>query len=365
MSRLHGLPRPRRGVGVLLAALLLAGCDQPADPVQEIRPVRSQVLHYQAQTESPRQVGDIRPHFESDLGFKISGRVLSRLNQLGVTVKRGEEVARLDEQDQRNQWVAAGAELAAAKASLVQAAAEEKRQRQLRQDGWSTQAQYDAALQARDSAQANVNAAQAKLRLAQDQLSYAVLRAPEDGVISALGAEAGQVVAAGQMILRLARLDQKDAVFSLAENTLLNAPPHPVVDVWLLDNPQIRTNGTVTEISPSADPVTRTYTVKVALPDAPAAMRLGMSVAGRIRGTERRAASLPVSALFQRDGQPALWVVDSAAQTVSLVKVGLLRLEPDRVLVADGLPEGARVVTAGVQKLVPGQKVRLDGESAP
>jgi len=349
----------RSGLMAVVAVILLAGCGKPAEPEAEIRPVRTVVARAESLADLPSQVGEIRPHFESDLGFKIAGKVLSRSVELGTVVKRGDVIARLDEQDQRNQLLAAQADVAAAQAGLTQASAEERRQDQLRLAGWASVARYEAALQARDSARAMVRAAQAKLQLARDQMDYASLRAPEDGVVTQVNVEAGQVVGAGQMVVRLARLDRKDAVFSIAEGLLLTAPHDPLVEVWSLDAPELQTTGRVTEISPSADPVTRTFTVKVALPDAPATMRFGMTVVGRIHMAERRVISLPSSALFQQNGQPALWVVDPVAMTISLIPVGVFRLDPERVLVADGLGDGALVVTAGLQKLRPGQKVRL------
>lgn len=352
---------------VVLAAFSLAACDKPAPTVEEVRPVRTQTVQRQMLSDLPTQVGEIRPHFESDLGFKIAGRIESRLSLLGSVVRKGDVIAHLDERDQRNQLLAALADVRSAEAGFTRTDAEERRQRQLRRDGWSTQAAYDAALQARDTSAATLAAAKARVQLAHDQLGYAWLRAPEDGVVTALGAEAGQVVAAGQMVIRLARLDRKDAVFSIAESAMARIEGERQVDVWLLDNPDIRTSGRITEVAPSADPVTRTYTIKVALPDAPAAMRLGMTAVGRIQAGAHPVVALPAAALFQEGGKPAVWIVGRESMTVSLVKVSLIQVDPDRVLLdggPGGIPDGALVVTAGIQKLHPGQKVRLMAEAA-
>jgi RND family efflux transporter MFP subunit len=349
---------------VLVGCALLVGCEgQDAAPEVEIRPVRATVARSEAWSEAPSQVGEIRAHVESDLGFKIAGRVLERTVDLGAMVRKGDVLARLDEQDQRNQLGAAQADVAAAQARLVQAEAEERRQAQILSRGLVSQSVYDAALQARDSARAAVRAAEAKRRLAEDQLGYAVLHAPEDGAISAIGAEPGQVVAAGQMVVRLANLEKKDAVFTLAESAVLRLPPDSEVEIQLLDAPQVKARGRVEQIAPNADPVTHTYTVKVGLLDPPAVMRLGMSVVGRLRVEGQKVIPLPASALFQKDGKPAVWVVDPEHGTVELVKVQLARTDADRVLVAGGLTDGAKVVTAGVQRLWPGQKVRLLGSA--
>jgi RND family efflux transporter MFP subunit len=357
----HGLAAAWRGA--LLACLgagLLCGCDDSPPPAAEVRPVATVRVAYTEEPTVSEQVGEIRPHYESDLGFRIGGRIAERAVLLGQVLRTGEMVARLDPQDQRNQMVAAEADLAAAKASLVQAAAEEKRKVELHAGGWATAAALEAAQKAKASAAAGVSAAQAKLRLARDQLDYATLRAPADGAVTALGAEAGQVVGAGQMVVRFARLDRKEAVFALSQTVLHNVPEGTRVAVSLLDAPEVTTQGTISEIAPSADAVTRTYTVKVALPDAPGTMRLGMSVVGRIEAGTRRVAELPSSALFQDGGLPAVWVVDPASSTVSLSRVEVARLDAGTVRIASGVPEGARVVTAGVQTLRPGQTVRPD-----
>jgi RND family efflux transporter MFP subunit len=354
------LCRKTIGAGLACCLGLLMGCDGPASaPEPEVRPVKTLKIHYGAQLDSPSLVGEIRPHYESDLGFKISGRILSRPVDLGNIVHKGQALATLADQDERNQHRSAKADLASAQATFVQVAAEEQRQIVLHRDGWTTLAKLEAARQARQTAEAAVAAASAKVRLARDQLGYAVLRAPEDGVITQLGAEAGQVVAAGQTVVRLARLDHKDAIFSVAESAIGSVALDGEVVVSLLDFPTIQAKGKVAEISPAADPVTRTYTVKVALPDGLSDMRLGMSAVGRFASAERQLAVLPGAALFQQAGKPAVWVVNPERQTVSLVPVALYRVDADHIVVEGGLAEAALVVTAGVQSLRPDQKVSL------
>jgi RND family efflux transporter MFP subunit len=345
----------------VLVLAVLFGCNNHADPVpqSEVRPVRTVIARSEEWSALPSQVGEIRSHAETDLGFKISGKLIERTVDLGAIVRKGDVIARLDEQDQRNQLSAAQAEHASAQATLVHADAEERRQAQLRASGWATQAKYDSSLQARDAARAAVRAADAKRKLAEAQLGYAVLRAPEDGAISAISAEPGQVVAAGQMIVRLADLDDKDAVFTIAESVVLRLRQDMEVEVRLLDLPQVAARGKVRHVSPKADPITRTYLVKVGLTAPPDAMRLGMSVVGRVREASRKVIALPSSALAEKDGRPAVWVVDPEQKTVELTPVELANAEIDRVMVSSGLFEGTIVVTAGVQRLWPGLKVRL------
>jgi len=234
------------------------------------------------------------------------------------------------------------------------------RRRQLTTDGWTPKATYDTALQSRQAAEARVKAAKASLDLTRDQLNYTTLRADFDGVITAVGAEAGQNVNAGQMVIKLARPDDKDGVFNIAETALTDiSSSHAKVIVWPLSNPDLTVEGAVREISPVADPVTRTYTVKVTLNNPPPQLRFGMSVGGRLNGKAALAVALPLSALFEKNGSPAVWVLAQQSSSLSLRPVTVARYEANTVIVASGLTKGDIVVTAGVNKLTVGQKVRL------
>ncbi|MDR3515246.1 MAG: efflux RND transporter periplasmic adaptor subunit [Azospirillaceae bacterium] len=350
----------------LLAAILPGGCEQPSAPVAEVRPVRTMTVHAGALAGSASLVGEIRPRYESELGFKISGKIASRAVDVGAIVHKDAVLARLEPQDQINTNREALADLESARATAAEARLQEERQHRLVTSGATSASAYDTAQRVRATAEAQLAAAEAKVRKTRDELGYAVLMAPTDGTITALGAEAGQVVSAGQMVFRFARLDAKDAVFNLAEEQLLSAPQTPVVEVSLLGAPAITTRGTVRETAPSADTVTRTYAVKVALPDAPDSMRFGMSVLGQIHTGNRPVVSIPNAALFQDHGEPAVWLFDPGTATVSLHPVGVLRLERDQTLIDHGLADGAIVVTAGVQYLRPGQKVRqMEVAAAP
>jgi len=311
-------------------------------------------------------VGDIKPRHESDLGFRVSGKIVSRRAEVGREVKRGDLLAKLDDQDYLNKLRSAEADVAAAEAVLAESQSSERRSRTLLDQGWTTRANYDVALRNLRSAEAKLAAAKAALQLAKDQLAYSELRADFDGVVTAVGGEPGQVINVGQMIVRLARPEDKDAVFAIAESVFGQPLPeeHPEVIISLLSNPSISAEGVVREISPVADATTRTYQVKVTLKDPPDQMRFGASVRGRLKASTAAVIVLPGSALLDKGGQPAVWVVDKAKGTISLRNVTVVRYETDTVVVSAGLTRGDIVVTAGVNRLRGGQSVRLLAEGA-
>jgi RND family efflux transporter MFP subunit len=247
---------------------------------------------------------------------------------------------------------------------VTQTQAQEARLRQLLSGGSTTQAQYDLALQQFHTAQAQVDAAQARLRTARDRVSYTELRADAAGRVTAVGAEPGEVVTAGRMIAHVARNGGRDAVFDVPAHLIREAPKNPVVDVWLADNPSVRTTGTVREVSPQADQLTHTFPVKVGLSDPPDDMRLGATVVGQITLNPVDAFQIPATALTESNGKPAVWLVDAGKQTVSLREVSVLRYNTDTVVVSGGLENGQIVVTAGVHVLRPGQKVKLLGAAS-
>ena len=341
-------------------AAWLGGCKAETQNTVEVRPVRTVVVDPKPIEDDRRAVGEIKPRYESDLGFRVAGKVVSRAVDVGVSVKKGDLLARLDEQDYRNKLRSAEADIVAAEAVLAEAVAAEGRLKQLLSSGTTTRANYDVAVKNMRSAEAKLDSAKAALQLARDQLAYAELKAEFDGIVTAVGAEAGQVVNVGQMVVRLAQPQDKDGVFAIAESAFRNKPEKtPEIIVALLSNPAIEAEGTVREVSPVADPATRTYQVKVTLRDPPGLMRFGASVVGRLKMTTAPVVVLPGAALFDKDGKPAVWIVDPAAGTVALRPVVVARYEADRVVVAEGLAKGDVVVTAGVNRLRESQKVRL------
>jgi len=218
-----------------------------------------------------------------------------------------------------------------------------------------------AASQALQSAEAEVHSAQAQVNLNENKLAYTALFADARGAVTATGAEPGEVVRAGQMIVQLAREGGRDAVFDVPEQLIRTGPRDPVVQIVLTNEPKVTATGRVQEVAPQADPTTRTFQVKVGIVDPPDTMRLGSTVTGSIKLSPPPGVEVPASALTEANGRPAVWVVDRQTQTVSLRPVNGLRYDPGKVGIAQGLQTGEIVVTAGVQTLRPGQKVRLPG----
>jgi membrane fusion protein, multidrug efflux system len=346
-------------IAAVLIAAIVAACGEKDASAPEARPVRIQTVEQGAGGEVVSLTGQIRAKDEASLAFRLDGRMLERLVSVGDVVTAGQVVARLDPQNQQNALTQAQANLASANAVLTQAHLTFGRQQQLMKEGWTTRAKFDDAQQALLSAQAEVESAQAQVRIAKDQLSYTTLVADTPGAITAVGAQPGEVVHAGQMIVQLARQGGLDAVFDVSEQIIRTGPRDPEVNIALTDDPKVKATGRVREVAPQADPVTRTFQVKVAIIDPPESMRLGSTVTGSITLPEPLGIELPASALTEANGHPAVWVVDKPSLTVSLHNVDIGRYDPTNIVVSAGLNAGDLVVTAGVQTLRPGQKVRM------
>ena len=350
------------GTLILLSALVACHKEEKAAS-QAIRPVRTVTVELQEGGEKVSLTGEIQPRYQADIGFRVNGKILERPVDVGTQVKKGDLLARLDPQQYRQDFEVAKAEVAAAEAEVTRSQAQEYRQRELLKNGNTTRVQYDQALKTFKTAQAQLDAGQAKQIQASENLGYTDLKADNDGVITAIGADAGQVVSAGQMVVRLAQPGEREGVFNIAEGAFKTPPKDPTVTVHLVSNPEIETAGKVRYVSPQADPATRTYTVRVSLPDAPPQMRLGANVVGTVTLDQGQTVSIPGSALFQKGGKPAVWLVEKDS-TVQLKAITVERYQGDSVVVGDGLAQGDVVVTAGVQKLLPGQKVGLMDASA-
>ena len=343
----------------ILIAATVAGCGEEVSRAPEPRPVRTVTVGDGAEAETVSLTGQVRTKDQTDVAFRVEGRMIERRVNVGDALTAGQVIARLDEQNQKNMLRSAQADVSSAEAARVQARLTFKRQQQLLKKGWIARAKFDEAEQALRTAEAQVDSAQAQLHIAQDQLSYTVLLADGPGTVTAVGAEPGEVVSAGQMIVQLARQGGLDAVFDVPEQLIRTGPRDPLVEIALANDRQVRTTGRVREVAPQADAATRTFQVKVGITNPPEAMRLGSTVTGSIKLSAPSGVEVPASALTRANGRPAVWVVDPRSQTVSLRNVDVLRYDPASIVISQGLKRGEIIVIAGVQSLHPGQTVRV------
>jgi membrane fusion protein, multidrug efflux system len=363
-----GRPRGRLTTpfGVLLAAIalsaasLLAACQRETEAAPpEVRPVRTVVVKRRDVGETLTYTGRIEAEAETRLSFRIGGRMVERSVNVGDRVEPGQVVAKLEPQNELNGLRSAQAAVTAAQAQFTEAQNNYERQKFLLARDVASRVQYERAEQTRDTAQAQLDSAQAQLKVAQDQVSDTELKADAGGIVIGTAAEPGEVVQAGQLIVRVAPKSGRDAVFDVPGQVLRSAPSDPTVKVSLTDDPTVTTIGRVREVGQQADPVTRTFEVRVGLTDPPDAMRLGATVIGQLQLESAPTIEIPAPGLTEFDRKPAVWVVDPSALTVSLRNVEVLRHNPATVAISSGLETGDIVVTAGVQALHPGQKIRL------
>lgn len=363
--RMSQICRATRSVLIAFIILpVLAACQRETETsVPEARPVRAITVERREAGTPLTFTGRIEAEDEVALAFRISGRLLENSGKLGDQVQPGQIVARLESQNELNALRQAQAGLAAAQGQLTQARNHFERQETLLGQGWTTRANFDQAKQAQQTAQSQVDAAEAQLKIAHDLVGFTELKADAPGVLTATGPSAGEVVQAGQSIFRIARKDGRDAIFDIPSQVIRTAPSDPQISVSLTDDPTVTARGRIREVAPQANPATRTFEVKVGLTDPPAAMRLGATVTGRLETVAVPIIEIPATALTRINQQPAVWIVDPANNTVSMRNVDVLRFDQAQVAVSQGLDTGEVVVTAGVQALHPGQKIRVLGSS--
>ena len=353
------MPLPKL-LPLLLLPLLLSGCEDAAPPPPpEIRPVRVIAAERSAGGDVVTLTGTVQAEAQVNLAFRIDGRMVERLVSVGDAVRPGQVVARLERANEENGLRAARAQVTAARGQLREAEANYWRQGQLLREGFTTRVRYDQAAQQLQTIRAAMDAAEAQASIAETRLSYTELVSDVSGSVTQRGAETGEVVQPGRMILSIARTEGRDAVFDVPAQVKDQAPANPVIAVNITGQPQIRVQGRVREVSPQADAVTGTFQVRVGLAEPPVEMRLGSTVTGQMQLGTTPGISIPASALTRADRQPAVWVVDPTTETVALRPVELVRHDPGHVVVGQGLQPGEIIVTAGVQTLRPGQKVRL------
>lgn len=354
-----------RVAAAALALVVLGACGRGDDEAErEVRPVRVMVTDKRLSGDTVTLTGSVQAQSEINLSFRISGRMTERLVGVGDRVRRGQLIARLDTQDEESALQSARAQQSAAQAQSVEAANNYERMRGLVAQDAVSRALFDQAQASRKASQSQVESAQAQVNLASNRLSYTRITSDVAGVVTAVGAEPGEVVAAGQMIVQVAREGGRDAAFDVPAAVKDAAPANASITVALTADPRVSAVGQVREVAPRADPVTNTFRVKVGLIDPPAAMRLGSTVTGRMKLDSVLGIEVPAAAVMRSGGRTAVWVVDPKTRTVSTRQIVVQSSTPSSVMVASGLAQGDIVVTAGVHALHPGQKVRF-GEARP
>lgn len=346
-------------IAVLLAFLLPACGKKVAPPVPQVRTVLAFTVEKGAGFNHAEYSGEVKPRHETALAFRVGGKLIERLAELGQRIVAGQPLARLDPADLTQSRKSAEAQLAAAKADLAFADAEVERFRGLKAQQFVSAAALDGKETALKAATEKVRAAEAQHRLASNQSAYASLSSDVDGVVSAVLAEAGQVVAAGQAVLKVARTDEKEVLVALPENrvTELSKAGELAVSLWAL--PDKRYRGRVREIAPQADPLTRTFAARVSILNADAEVRLGQTARVVAPPSDAEGLTLiPLGSVFQQGKQPAVWLIAEDGH-VHLLPVRVSAWREDGVAVGGGLSEGMRIVAAGAHKLVEGEAVRV------
>jgi RND family efflux transporter MFP subunit len=356
--------------------LALLGCNdkKTATDSKLQRPVIAMAVKYEPMTASRSFVGIVRPQIESDLAFRVSGKVAKRLVQAGDRVKAGQELAELDATDLYLQQQQAEAEVKAATSSKAQANAAYERGVSLRKQGWTTTADLDRLRAAFDEANGRATRSKQTLSLATNALGYAILLADSDGIVTATLIEAGQVVAAGSPVMRVAQTGAREVVVAIPE-TLIEGVSNSQARVSLWSAKDKIYKAVLRELSPSADSATRTYQAKFTIIDAPSQLELGKIELGKIElgkielgmtatlilesAETSKIAKLPLSSLYNAGKGTSLWVVDVKTGALSLKPVDVAGYDAQNVLIKSGVEAGEMVVTLGVQKLDVGQKVRI------
>lgn len=355
--------RAMMAAGTFASALALAGCQQEAKAPEPVRPVLSMVLEPSG-SDGTVAVGVVEPRYKTNLAFRVLGRLTARPAYVGDLVSEGQAVGTIDATALELAVRLAKAELAKAEAQLATARATEERQRTLITSDATTKQTVDNAEQARAGADASLAHAQANLTKAIEQLGYAQLRADFAGVVTAVGAEVGQVVSPGQNVVTVARPDIREAVVDIGEDFPVPLEIGLPFTVGLQLLPAVQVEGRIREIAPQADSLTRLRRVRIGLNNPPESFRLGATVTAKLGNQQNPILRLPASAVLARDGASFVWVVDQPASTVSLHQVDLAT-DQAGTRVTDGLVPGARIVTAGIHSLKPGQQVRIEQDQKP
>lgn len=345
----------------LATVVMLAGCNHSESvSSEEVRPVRTIIAGSSTGSVEAKYSGEVVARYESALGFRTPGKIAARLVEVGSAVKRGQPLLRLSPEQEALHAVAAGADVDAARSRVAQARVDLQRTEQLLARQFASRAELDQQRLALDQAQAQLSAALAQREVAENQRGYTVLTADRDGVVTSISAEAGQVVAAGQPVITVAADGEREVAISIPESRVDELRQNPAFRVSVWAHPGQSWAGSLRELAPGTDSVTRTYSARIAIrePD-PKLLRLGMTASVTMPDVEGSGAiRLPLTAIVDRDAQRQVWVVDHKTSRVSLHNVSLGSAQDDSVLVVSGLTGGETVVSAGVHMLQPGQRVK-------
>ena len=346
-------------------AALLAACSRPAPPEEPVRAVKVMTVGIDTFSSGYEFAGEVRAQVESRLGFRVGGKIIKRQAELGQRVKAGQVLAQLDPQDYKLAADAARAQLQLAATNRDLAAADYKRYKELKEQNFISGAELERRETTFKAAQAQFEQAHSQLAVQGNQASYASLVADVAGIVTAIEAEPGQVVAAGTPVVRIAADGVRDVVFSVPEDKVSSIKPGMQVKVrgWAQDAQVASTVAKVREVSASADPATRTYQVKLALSGTATPPPLGATVyvlpegLGGVQGMP--VIKLPTTALRQEGQTSAVWVLDKSTMTVKSQTVQIATADGNDAVIAAGLQPGMLVVSAGVHVLSPGQKVTI------
>jgi multidrug efflux system membrane fusion protein len=356
-------------LAILGAVMLVSACSRPAPPEEPVRSVKVITVGLGAFESGQEYAGEVRARVESRLGFRVAGKITKRTVEVGQRVKAGQLLAQLDPGDYQLAADAGRAQVVSATTQRDLAAADLTRYRALKDQNFISGAELERREATLKAAQATLEQAQAQLAGQGNQTGYTQLLADVSGVVTAVEAEAGQVVAAGTPVVRIAQDGPRDVVFAVPEDKLARVPVGSAVTVrsWT-GGPSLR--GTVRELAASADPVTRTFPVKVTLSekDAGEALPLGTTayvVPQAVAQLAGGVIKLPTSALRQEGKGSAVWVLDTASMTVRSQPVQIATADGNEAVIASGLQPGQKVVSAGVHVLSPGQKVTIYKPNGP
>lgn len=363
----EGTVRPFATLALIAAlGIAVSACSEAKTEAagEAVRPVKVVEIENGGESRELDYSGSVKPRTEMNLGFRVSGKVTERLVDIGDRVKPGDILARIDATDYELAVTTAKANLAAAEKQVETAALVKQRVEQLFAKKVASQANVDEALLSHEQALASRDAARSSLQQAMNQVAYGELKADRDGIVTALGADRGQVVAIGTPVVTVAIDDEKEIQIAVPEGDVAHFRPGKPVTVGLWTDDRLRLDGKVREVAGSADPRSRTFSVRISLPDDPRVL-LGMTATVRAAiDTEERLVSVPLEALAEKDGKKIVWIVDRDTATVHSREIAVADFTASGVRVRQGLRPGDIVVAAGTQFMAEKLKVKLPEDGA-